>query len=65
MDLEHPKENDKKESRSKHIHPDGVQVTGSPSLHVLTGNKSRLYHQIPDGAKEFSVEMREVVKEMR
>ena len=65
MDLKHPEENDKEESGSKHIHPDGMQVTGSPSFHVLTGKKSGLYYQVLNRAKEFSVEMREVVKEMR
>ena len=65
MDLEHPEEYDKENCGSEYIHPDWMQVAGPFAFHVFAGKKTGFYDQVFQRAEEFSIEMGEVVKEMR
>ena len=63
--MKHPEENNKEESRSENVHPYGMQVTGSASLHVLRRNKPWFNDQVFYGTEKLTVKVGEIVEEMR
>ena len=51
------KENQEKKSRSKDIHPDGIQVAGPSSDHIFAGKEAGFCKQVFNSDKKLPVKM--------
>src|SRR5258708_5580008 len=54
----------KKDSRSKHIHPDRIEIAHPPADHIFPRQEPGFSHQVFHRAEEFSVKMGNVIKKM-
>ena len=60
----HGKEHKKEESRREDVHPDRMQVTRAPALHIFGRQKTRLEKKVFCAAEKITIEMGDVVKEV-
>jgi hypothetical protein len=64
LDIDHGKKDQEKNGRGKDVHPDRVQVTGPPPLHVLPGQKAGFGKKVFNGHKKLPVKMGDIREKM-